>query len=148
MDHVVLYQITPPLTLRPALSTPLPQSAPSDLAAYGVKERLVGRWREVAGPSPGAANEAAGGSDGSSKGSGKATGKGSAKDSGGKGSGKDGSAGGCGDFVSEQQRALFALLSCYSDMLRPCRPYPASKEPGGALVVMLDGGRGAGWGWV
>lgn len=86
-----------------------------------MKERLAGRWREVAGPSPAAANGAiASGAGGSGK-------------SGAKGSGKGGSGSGasCGDFVSEQQRALFALLNCYADLLLPCRAYPASKDPGG-----------------
>lgn len=104
----------PPPVRPPALL----QSAPSDLAAYGVKERLVGRWREVAAPSPAAA------ANGAANGAGGGSGKGGKK-----GSGKGGRSS-CGDFVSEEQRALFALLNCYSDMLLPCRPYPASKDPG------------------
>eukprot|EP00887_Chlorella_sp_A99_P004809 scaffold4.g4809.t1 len=69
------------------------QQAPDQLAAYGVKERLASRWRDVAlghagGVAGGGAREAE------------------------------------GDFVCGQQRALFALLSSYADLLLPCRPYP------------------------
>lgn len=69
-----------------------------------MKERLAGRWREVAGPAAGA-----GAADGGPAGG-----------------------GGDGDFVSAQQRALFALLSCYCDLLLPCRAYPSSRDPGAA----------------
>ncbi|PRW59313.1 U3 small nucleolar RNA-associated 25 [Chlorella sorokiniana] len=115
----------PHAALQAAEDTRLPQAAPSDLAAYGVKERLIGRWREVAGPPPGAA--ANGAASASAGGSGKGSRKSCSKDVGSSSGG-----GACGDFVSGQQRALFALLSCYPDLLLPCRPYPASKDPGAA----------------
>jgi len=41
-----------------------------------------------------------------------------------------------GDFVDSQQRALFALLNCYSDMLLPCRHYPTAE---GGWEVLLVG---------
>lgn len=87
----------PGATLQAGAGTRLPQAAPADLAAYGVKERLATRWREVAGPQAAAAG----------------------------GSGSGGASAGKGDFVSGRQRALFALLSSYSDLLLPVRPYPS-----------------------
>ncbi|KAL4425892.1 hypothetical protein ABPG75_009908 [Micractinium tetrahymenae] len=113
----------PDAALQAAEGTRLPQSAPGDLAAYGVKERLLARWREVAGPSAAAA--AAGGA---------AAGAGGGKQE----AGAAAAAGPDGDFASAQQRALFALLSCYSDLLLPCRPYPtAADAPDPVLDAVL-----------
>ena len=89
----------PGAALQAAPGTRLPQAAPADLAAYGVKERLATRWREVAGPA--AAAPGGGGSAGA------------------------GAAGAEGDCVSGRPRALFALRSSYCDLLLPVRPYPA-----------------------
>lgn len=108
--------------------SPCLQSAPSDLAAYGVKERLLARWREVAGPSAAAA----------AAGSGAAGAAGAEQGAGAAGAGE----GAAGDFVSAQQRALFALLSCYSDLLLPCRPYPTAAGRWGISGWQFGAGRG------
>ncbi|KAL4445727.1 hypothetical protein ABPG77_008926 [Micractinium sp. CCAP 211/92] len=116
----------PDAALQAAEGTSLPQSAPSDLAAYGVKERLLARWREVASPSATAAAAAAAADAAGASGSGQGKGAAGAAE------------GPAGDFVSAQQRALFALLSCYSDLLLPCRPYPtAADAPDPALDAVL-----------
>ena len=99
----------PPPPKCPTPHTPLAQ-APAQLAAYGVKERVANRWREVvlAQPQqqqPQQRQQAANGRAAST-------------------------AGPQGEFVNAQQRALFALLSSYSDLLLPCRPYPTDTGAG------------------
>lgn len=99
-----------------------PQSAPGDLAAYGVKERLLARWREVARAS--ATGGAAGGAGDGQQGAAAAPGVAAGPD---------------GDFASPQQRALFALLSCYADLLLPCRPYPTAAGAHGPCPTLVGG---------
>lgn len=87
-------------------------SAPSQLAAYGVKDRLAARWREAAlDPAQQQQQQEANG-QGSSRQQQRQAGGAGCKDR------------ARGDFASPRQRALFALLSSYSDLLLPCRPYP------------------------
>ncbi|GIL58206.1 hypothetical protein Vafri_13325 [Volvox africanus] len=91
--------------------------APNGLPEYGVKERLVSRWREVrqedkarGAAAAAAAAAAAGNSSSVVASAGGAAPGGRALDG--------------GDFCSPQQRSLFALLNSYADVHLPGRPYP------------------------
>ena len=98
--------------------------APAELASYGVKERLQTRWREesfggaaaVAAPSQQQRQQQQQAADG-----GATAGAREERDG---GSASAAAAAGSGDFASEHQQALFALLNSYADLLYPCRPYP------------------------
>ncbi|KAK9823260.1 hypothetical protein WJX72_001434 [[Myrmecia] bisecta] len=81
--------------------------APPRLADYGVKERLIARWHEVAQED--AASRAAAGAQ--------------------PGTGQP-----VGDFVNAQQRALFSICSSYKDVFLPAREYPQSGDSPDALM--------------
>ncbi|KAG2500344.1 hypothetical protein HYH03_001919 [Edaphochlamys debaryana] len=83
-------------------------AAPPTLPEYGVKERLITRWREVrkeeaaasaSAPAPAPASTSDAGTDDN------------------------------GDFANPQQRSLFALLNSYADVHLPARPYPTDPGP-------------------
>ncbi|GLC42263.1 hypothetical protein PLESTM_001310300 [Pleodorina starrii] len=95
--------------------TELP-TAPANLREYGVKERLVARWREVRQEDE--ARVAAGAST-----SGAAAASASAVN-GGAAAAASSSRPAVPDFRSPQQRSLFALLNTYADVHLPYRPYP------------------------
>ncbi|GIL79277.1 hypothetical protein Vretimale_16454 [Volvox reticuliferus] len=88
--------------------------APNTLPEYGVKERLVSRWREVrqedkARTAAAAAAAVVGHSSGAVSASDAPSGKRALDE---------------GDFCSQQQRSWFALLNSYVDVHLPGRPYP------------------------
>ncbi|GFR41586.1 hypothetical protein Agub_g2307, partial [Astrephomene gubernaculifera] len=90
--------------------TELP-AAPATLPAYGVKERLITRWREVRQEDAAAA---AAGTSGAAVNQPE------------------------GDFSTAQQRSLFSLLNAYVDVHLPARPYPTSaSDPDPTMDAVL-----------
>lgn len=124
--------------------------APASLTRYSVKERLISRWREVHADEQGHAHENGAANGSAAAGSGKdTTGTGpngakaeaapARKRPGKKAPGQEEEGAGplpgapaAGDFADDVQRALFAALHSYSDVVVPCRAYPTSMEDPGA----------------
>lgn len=99
--RAALEEAWPGVRLQAAPGTSLPVSLPDALEGYGVRDRLVARWREIRADeaSAEAPRDAADGSDGDAPGASKVP-----------------------DFATPQQRALLALLSTRADALLPVLP--------------------------
>mgnify|MGYP001807230534 CR=1 FL=1 len=102
--------------------TALP-AAPPTLPEYGVKERLIGLWREVH-KEEAAKREQQQQQQQPQEGR---EGKEGKQAAGGGGGGGGGPVLVGSDFVNEQQRSLFSLLNSYADVHLPARPYPTGE---------------------
>jgi len=103
----------PEAKLQASEGASLPSSAPLHLKDYEVRERLIANWREVHSLE-GKSLETT------------TTNTNSKKNVPNTSNGNSPTSGSSSDFVSHKQRALFSLLSSYTDLLYPCRGYPIS----------------------
>ena len=120
--------------------------APPSLATLGIKERLLHRWAEVhaedderaAGPG----TSKAGKPDASEE----AAAEGLPSSSGREGGGGNAAAAAAGGFASPTQRAFFASLNSYADVVVAGRPYPGGAGASSGTTVPPRRGRAAGGG--